>query len=149
MEERAVLVLERTFNAPIERVFEAWTNAEVMANWFGPEGFSVSRSEVNLFVGGKYHLEICAPDGNKISHYGEYVEISEPYKLAFTWMLADQSCKGSEGITAQTLVSIEFKRSEQTTLLTLTHEQLPSKEAYDGHQFGWTSSLNALETYLK
>ena len=146
---RDVLVLKRIFNASIERVFDAWTKPEMLANWFGPEGFSVKRSEGQLSVGGSYDIEICSPDGGHIRHFGNYLEVSRPHKLAFTWMLVDQACKGSEGLVAETIVSIEFKRIKQTTELTLTHEKLPNKEAYDGHQFGWTSSLNSLSTYFQ
>jgi len=148
-ESRDVLVVKRIFSASIERVFEAWTKAEVLAKWFGPEGFFVTRSEVSLTVGGKYEIEINSPDGNRIRHFGRYVEISKPYKLAFTWMLEDQSCKGSAGLCTETLVNIEFKCVEQATEITLTHEQLPNKEAYDGHQFGWNSSFDSLATYLR
>lgn len=143
-----VLVIKRQFSASIEKVFDAWTKAEVLAQWFGPEGFSVSRSEVDLSVGGKYDIEINAPDGNRIRHFGRYVEISKPHKLVFTWMLEDQPCNGSEGLCAETLVSIEFKGIEQTTQITLTHERLPNQEAYDGHEFGWNSSFDSLTRYL-
>ena len=146
---RDVLVLKRIFSAPVERVFDAWTKAEVLANWFGPEGFSVNHSEVQLHVGGSYDIQICSPDGKHIRHFGDYLEINKPHNLVFTWMLADQDCKGSEGLASETIVSLEFKRIKDTTELTLTHEQLPSKEAYDGHKFGWTSSLNSLTNYLK
>ena len=146
---RDVLVLKRIFSASVERVFDAWTKPEVLASWFGPEGFSVNRSEVQLHVGGSYDIEICSPDGQVIRHFGNYLEISKPHKLIFTWMLADQACKGSEGLTLETIVCIELKRIEQTTELTLTHEKLPNKDAYDGHKFGWTSSLDALTHYLQ
>ncbi|RKF19529.1 SRPBCC domain-containing protein [Alginatibacterium sediminis] len=146
---RDKLVLKRVFNAPVERVFDAWTKPEVLANWFGPQGFTVKRSELQLYVGGSYEIEICSPDGIHIRHFGNYLEISKPHKLAFTWMLVDQSCKGSEGLVAQTVVSIGFKPIKQTTELTLTHEQLPSKESLDGHKFGWSSSLDSLTHFLQ
>jgi uncharacterized protein YndB with AHSA1/START domain len=146
---RDVLVIKRIFSASIDRVFDAWTKAEALAKWFGPEGFSVTRSEIQLYVGGSYDIEICSPDGQHIRHFGDYLEISRPHKLSFTWMLANQACKGGEGLDAETIVSIEFKTVEQATELTLTHEQLPGKEAYDGHKFGWISSLNSLSTYLQ
>ena len=146
---RDVLVLKRVFNAPVERVFDAWTKPEVLAKWFGPEGFIVTRSELELSVGGDYDIEIRSPDGKLIRHFGKYLEISRPHKLVFSWMLVDQACKGSEGFEAETIVSIEFKSLELTTELTLSHEQLPGKDAYDGHQFGWTSSLDSLTSYLR
>lgn len=145
---RDVLILKRTFNASIERVFNAWTQPEVLANWFGPEGFSVQRAEIQLSVGGSYDIEICSPDGKRIRHFGKYLEISKPNTLAFTWMLADQACKGSQDLTAKTIVTIKLKSIDCITELTLTHEQLPNKDAYDGHKFGWTSSLDSLTNYL-
>ena len=47
-ENQEVLVLKREFAAPIEKVFAAWTQANVLAKWFGPDGFTVSSSEINL-----------------------------------------------------------------------------------------------------
>lgn len=149
-EAQDFLVVKRLFSAPIERVFEAWTKAEVLAKWFGPEGFLVSRSEINVRVGGTYEIEIHSPEGNRIRHFGSYVEVSEPHRLIFTWMLEDQACKGSEGLCAETLVSIDFKCFDQTTTeITLTHERLPNKEAYDGHKFGWNSSFDSLQALFK
>jgi len=145
---RDILVIKRLFSAPIAQVFDAWTKAEVLAGWFGPEGFIVSHAETNLKIGGTYEINILSPEGNAIKHFGSYVEISRPYKLAFTWMLEDQACNGSKGQCAETLVSIEFKRVEQTTELILTHEKLPSQAAYNGHEFGWNSSFDSLATHL-
>ena len=146
---RDVLVLKRVLNASIERVFDAWTNPEMLSQWFGPVGFSVIKSDVQLHVGGSYGIEICSPDSKCIKHFGTYIKISRPHKLTFTWMLADQDCTGGEDIHAETLVSIEFKSVDQGTELTLTHEQLPSKKSYDGHKFGWTSSLDSLTSYFQ
>jgi len=147
-EWRDILVIKRLFAAPIEQVFDAWTKAEVLAEWFGPEGFSVSHFETNLSVGGRYEIDILSPEGKAIKHFGTYLEISRPNKLAFTWMLEDQDCRGSEGQCAETLVSIELKCIEQQTEITLSHEQLPNQAAYDGHEFGWNSSFESLEIYL-
>ena len=145
-EFRDVLVLKRLFSAPIERVFTAWAKAEVLSRWFGPEGFVVTRATVNLSVGGAYDIEIQAPDGKLIRHFGQYIEINAPKKLVFTWMLEDQACQGSEGQCAETLVSIEFIQMGKATELTLTHERLPDQAALDGHAFGWNSSFDSLET---
>jgi len=146
-EARDILVIKRQFSASLERVFDAWTQKSFLKEWFGPVGCLVSGTKINLVVGGKYEIEICSPEGNRIRHFGTYVEISKPTKLVFTWMLEDQSCMGSEGLCAETLVSIDLKRVETGTELTLTHERLPTQEAYDGHAFGWNSSLDSLEHF--
>ncbi len=145
---QAVLTLTRVFPAPIEEVFEAWTKAEVLADWFGPVGFSVTTAEIDLRLGGKYLIVLQSPEGEVIQHFGEYVEIIPPTKLVFTWVLQNQTCRGSVNQCAETLVSLDFKRLDQSTEIRLNHERLPNKEAYDGHQFGWTSSFACLETFF-
>ncbi len=138
----------RTFKAPIERVFDAWTNEQVLAQWFGPEGFHVSDSKINLAEGKKYYIELLSPEGNRIKHYGTYVKIVKPYQLVFTWILENQQCKGSEDQYSDTLVTIDFTEQGDHTSIKLVHEKLPNEQALDGHQFGWNSSLDSLEHYL-
>ncbi len=145
---RAVLILTRIFHAPIEEVFEAWTNAEVLADWFGPVGFRVTTAEIDLRLGGKYLIVLQPPEGEAIKHFGEYVEITPPTKLVFTWVLQNQTCRGSVNQCAETLVTLDFKRLDQSTEIQLSHEHLPNKEAYDGHQFGWTSSFECLDIFF-
>lgn len=142
------LEIRREFSAPIQTVFDAWTKTDVLAKWFGPQGFIVLDAQADLSVGGQYEISIQSPDNNIIKHYGEYVEIKVPNILIFTWILKDQTCTGSEGQHATTLVSLLFEETNKGTLLSLTHEKLPDQAAYDGHQFGWQSSLDALNQHL-
>lgn len=142
------LTLTRCFQAPIDQVFEAWTKAELLAKWFGPEGFRVSSASINCSEGGYYEIIICSPDNNEIKHYGEYIHIDAPHKLIFTWVLEGQSCQGSDGQHANTLVEINFKSLGDTTEITLQHEKLPDQTSYDGHRFGWLGCLDSLADYL-
>lgn len=145
---QAILTLWRVFNAPIESVFEAWTKAEVLASWFGPVGFTVTTSEIDLRKGGEYLITLRSPEGMTIKHFGEYVEVTPPERLVFTWRLENQACSGSKNQCAETLVSIDFKRVGVSTEIRLTHEHLPTKEAYDGHEFGWSSTFDSFENFL-
>lgn len=145
----AALSIKRTFSAPIEQVFSAWSDAQMLAQWFGPVGFHVVETDVKLVVGGEYKIVIQSPDGQQIRHFGEYVEVTPPGKLAFTWILESQSCGGSENQHANTLVSIKFNTVADGTEIELTHERLPNKEAFDGHSFGWHSSLDSLATFIQ
>ena len=148
MNAQQTLKICREFTSPIETVFKAWTEPKVLAEWFGPEGFTVLNAQTDLSVGGKYEISIQSPDNNTIRHFGEYVEIKVPDSLIFTWELQDQSCSGSEGQHVTTLVTLFFEESTLGTLLTLTHEKLPDQSSFAGHQFGWQSSLEALNQHL-
>ncbi|WP_370978449.1 SRPBCC domain-containing protein [Agaribacterium sp. ZY112] len=142
------LEIERLFNASIEKVFDAWTQAKLIAKWFGPEGFHVVESEIDCRPQGKYSITLNSPDNNTIKHFGEYLEVNRPEQLIFTWMLEDQSCSGSKGQNALTVVEITLSTQQQQTLLKLKHEKLPNQAALNGHRFGWTSSFNGLEKLL-
>jgi uncharacterized protein YndB with AHSA1/START domain len=149
LKAQQTLVLTREFTVPIQQVFEAWTQADVLAKWFGPEGFTVVDAQTDLSVGGQYEITIKSPDNNLIKHFGKYVEIKAPNSLIFTWELKDQTCAGSEGQHVTTLVTLLFEETAtKSTLLTLTHEKLPDQAAFAGHQFGWQSSLEVLNQYL-
>ena len=145
----ATLTLRRVFNAPIARVFEAWTKAEVLASWFGPVGFIVTASEIDLRKGGEYLIALRSPEGMAIKHFGKYVEVIPPERLVFTWLLENQACRGSSNQCAETLVSIDFKRVNESTEVQLTHEHLPNKEAYDGHVYGWSSTFDSYEDFVQ
>ncbi len=142
------LQLERLFNAPVETVFNAWTQADILALWFGPDGFKVVESEADCKPGGKYSITLVSPDDNVIKHFGEYLEVDKPKKLVFTWILENQACPGSNGQCADTIVEITFTQQGNQTLLNLKHEKLPDQNSLDGHSFGWQSSFISLENLL-
>lgn len=142
------LRLTRVFNAPVHRVYEAWTNAEVIAKWFGPENFKVAHSSIDLKIGGQYRIRLDTGSGVMVEHWGEYVEIVPSSKLVFTWILDNQECAGSIFENANTLVSIEFRDLEGKTEISLLHEKLPSITARDGHEMGWNACLESLGFFL-
>jgi uncharacterized protein YndB with AHSA1/START domain len=146
--QQPTLTITRIFNASVERVFSAWTRSDYMAQWFGPEQFTVERAELDLTVGGLYDIQLRAPDQKLIRHFGEYLEITTNTSLVFTWVLDNQDCDGSTGLEGNTLVSLSFKALGQKTELILQHEKLPNKDAFNGHSFGWTSSMDSLESFL-
>jgi uncharacterized protein YndB with AHSA1/START domain len=145
---QAVLTLRRVFKVPIEKVFDAWTKPDVLASWFGPVGFTVSMAKTDLRVGGEYLIVLQPPEGVAIRHSGEYLEVTPPERLVFTWLLENQACGGCRDECAETLVSIDFKRLAESTEICLTHERLPGKEAYAGHVFGWNSTFDGFENFV-
>ena len=89
MNERTVAIT-RTFEAPRERVFEAWTRAEHLARWFGPTGFSVHSAEVDARPGGVFRLCVRSPDGKDYWVRGKYRELVAPERLVITCTADDE-----------------------------------------------------------
>ena len=139
-----VLSVQREFKAPAARVFQAWTDPDILAQWFGPEGVVCQSAQVDPTVGGTYRLALKPPDGEITIVHGEYREIDPPRRLVFTWILDDQQCEGSAGLYAETLVTIDFEALGEKTRLILTHDLLPTAVARDGHAEGWQGCLDSL-----
>jgi uncharacterized protein YndB with AHSA1/START domain len=116
-----------------EAVFRAWTDPEHLHHWMSPVG--TADAEIDLRVGGRFRI-VMAGEGREIEHTGEYLDISPPRRLAFTW----RSPYTGPGPSVVTIVLTP--RDDGTELL-LTHEHLPGDEAA-AHGQGWGRMLDRL-----
>ena len=137
------LLVKRTFKAPVERVYAAWTDAEQIKRWFAPGTMSVPMAEADARQGGRYRVQMSEGDGDCAFHTtgGVYREVIPNQRLVFTWQW--------EGSDLETLVTLEFKSlSANETELTLIHEGFDSEETRDKHRQGWGGCLAKLEAFL-
>ncbi len=140
--EDRILSISREFDAPRERVFEAWTTREHIVSWWGPEGYQLSYCEMDFEVGG--HWEYCmrnVEDGTEHWIRGEYLEIDEPARLVFTYINNDDA---NVSVVTLDFVELDGARTE----LRFRQIALPSVAERDGHEGGWSSSFNLLEDYV-
>jgi glutathione S-transferase len=137
------LKITRTFAAPREQVFNAFTRKEAIQGWFGPEGFSVPAVSVDARPGGRYRIEMHSPQGSVHIVTGEYREVRPPERLVFTWRWLD-----GVGLGPETLVTLDFAARAGGTAVTLVHSGFATAEARDNHQGGWTSSFVTLTDLL-
>ena len=79
------LELTRTFPGPRARVFEFFASAALLAEWWGPTGFSIPRIEFVPRVGGTYRIQMQPPDGDAFELTGAFREVDVPSRLAFTF----------------------------------------------------------------
>ena len=136
------LQLERTFQAPAQRVFDAWTSEEVMRRWFhGEHAWETPVAEVDLRVGGAVRVVMRDPvKGAEHGGGGHYIEIDPPTRLAFTWTWDDD--------TRQTLIEVDFEEAEGVTIVRFTHSGLRDEESVRNHEGGWTTCFDNLERAL-
>jgi uncharacterized protein YndB with AHSA1/START domain len=135
--------LERTFRAPAEAVFAAWTNEEVIRRWWQAEhGWETSEAEVDLRVGGAVRVVMRDPDKD-VEHGGggRYTEIDPPRRLAFTWIW--------DGDTRRTLIEIDFEETDGVTTVRFTHSGLWDEDAVRSHEGGWGRILDKLGRTLE
>jgi uncharacterized protein YndB with AHSA1/START domain len=137
---RHELRLERTFDAPREAVFEAWTSPEVMRRWWaaGPD-WETPLAEVDLRPGGRIRVSMAEPGGRTYTFAGEFLEISRPERLVYT-----AAWEGPREGAAASIVTVEFRDDGGRTTVVLTHRGLRSEESRDGHADGWSACLDNL-----
>jgi uncharacterized protein YndB with AHSA1/START domain len=143
-----VLRMNRRFDAPRDRVFEAWTNPDVLLDWWraGPH-WETPVAEVDLRPGGRYRLAMTDTDKQE-THVvvGEYKEIQPPERLVYTWTWESNTdeMKGSDN----SLVTVEFEEADGGTQVSLTHSGFSDAEIRDLHTHGWEAVLANLERVL-
>ncbi len=132
------LRIERTYEAPAERVFDAWTSEEVMRRWFhGQLGWDTPVAEVDLRLGGAVRVVMRNPaDGAEHGGGGHYTVIEPPHRLAFTWTWDRDE--------RQTLLELDFTEADGRTTVVLTHSGLLDLDSVRDHEEGWTVCLEEL-----
>ncbi len=143
MTDTRTLHIERTFQAPAEAVFHAWTSEEVIRRWWQAEkGWETSEAEVDLRVGGVVRVVMRDPERDvDIGGGGRYTEIEPPNRLAFTWLW--------DGDTRRTLIELDFEESDGTTTVRFAHSGLWDEEAVRSHEGGWGRIFDNLERMLR
>jgi uncharacterized protein YndB with AHSA1/START domain len=136
--------IERTFSAPAQAVFEAWTSAEALRRWYPPgSDWDTLVAEVDLVVGGQLRIVMRSPDGEEFGGGGEFREIVPPTRLVFTW--AWDRPDVAEGTQ---LVEVDFtEHPDGTTTVVLTNRGL-DRAARESHREGWEGSFDNLERLL-
>jgi uncharacterized protein YndB with AHSA1/START domain len=135
------LVLRRRVAASPERLFDAWTRAEELRQWWGPESVRCIAAEVDLRVGGVYRIANEFPNGTVVWISGEFLRIERPHRLEYSWRV------GSADSPAER-VSIQFVRRGDQTEVIVTHTRIADEPTRTVHDQGWQGCLAGLEEYL-
>lgn len=138
-----VLRIERTFDAPAERVFNAWTDEEVLRRWlYGMPGWETPTAEVDLRVGGRIRILMRDPsDGTQAGAAGEYTVVDPPRRLVFTWVWDDQPEQPQ-------LIELEFSEREGRTTVLMTNSAISSDGRLESQERGWQFCFDNLELLL-
>jgi uncharacterized protein YndB with AHSA1/START domain len=142
MSADTTLRMQRTFAAPADAVFDAWTSEEVLRRWFHAEyEWETPEAQVDLRVGGAVRVVMRDPaTGAEYGGGGLYTEVDPPHRLAFTWLWDRE--------TIRTLIEISFEETEEGTTVSFTHSGLWDEEAVRAHEGGWSRCFDNLDRAL-
>lgn len=164
--ENKKIVIERVFNAPREKVWEAWTTPEMVKKWWGPAGFTAPVVEIDFRVNGKYLYAMHGPEGTQFDKdlysAGIFKEIVPLERLVITDYFSDE--KGNK--TSPTEHGLKSDMPEEMTVVVLFEDagdgktklsivySPESQQQYDAMiasrmEEGWGTSLDKLATVVE
>jgi len=155
-------VISRVFDAPRDLMWKAFTEPEHMRQWWGPKGFKVIASKMDLRVGGTYHYGLESPDGKPMWGKFVYREITPPERLVFISSFSDENAGVTRHPMApnwplEMLSTFTFeeqpggktKFTVRWTPYNATEEETKVFEAgRDGMTQGWSGTMEQLAAYL-
>ena len=142
------VVMTRFFAAPRGRVFEAWTRAEHLQRWFGPEGFVITDCECNPRPGGVFRLCMRSPAGDAYWVRGTFREVTPPERLVIACTMDD-----AQGVPRiDELIEAKFEESGRGTRLNLNSAARgPGAVAANmlaGFEKGWAQTVDRLSELM-
>jgi uncharacterized protein YndB with AHSA1/START domain len=137
------LELTRVLVASRPVVFAAFTDADELARWWGPAGFTVPSLDFDPRRGAVYRIEMQPPEGDAFHLTGEFREVDGPAQLAYTFVWEPPDADDVE-----TEVRLSFHERGESTEVELTQGPFRTEERLELHRGGWTESLDKLERVL-
>ncbi len=146
--------IERVFEAPIDLIWAMWTESDHYANWYGPEGATIPKAEMDVTVGGKRSIamEMNTPNGLMQMYFvGEYREIDPKTHLLYTEAVADadgnpmtaEQMGMPAGSSMETSVRVDLEDLGGQTKMTMTHIGVPA-DSPGGK--GWEMAIAKMES---
>lgn len=160
-EQGEEFVISREFDAPRELVFRVWTDPEHMQRWWGPKGFKVIHSRMDLRPGGSYHYGMVSPHGQEVWGKFIYREIVRPERIVLVDSFSDRDGNLTRHPMSPTwplemLSTFLFSESAGKTTVTIRWRPINATEterktfldAKDSMRGGWGGTLDQLAAYL-
>ena len=155
-------IISRVFDAPRERVWQAWTEVEHVKHWWGPKGFTVTHCKLDLRPGGLGHYCLRGPDGNEMWGKFAYREIVKPERLVWVNSFSDKDGGTTVHPMSPTwpremLTTVNFEAQGAKTKLTVQWVPLDGStelecktfdEGRESMKIGWTGTLEQFIAYL-
>jgi uncharacterized protein YndB with AHSA1/START domain len=137
------IVQTREFHAPIGLVFDVLTKPEHLRQWFAPFEDQLTVCDIDLRVGGDYHIVGVTPDGVECSFRGTYAEVDAPNRTAQSWTF-----EGWDNVWADEVTVLSERDGVTTIVNTLTFRDQPGRDHMsktDGQEDSW----DKLDAYLQ
>jgi len=137
------LKMQRTFKASREAVFDAWTDAEALSQWFAPDSnMTTIVEQLDTKQDGYYQIKMINPNQETFIVRGQYITFLRPEQLIFTWTWIHGDDK------SEMLITLDFIDNGDTTEMQLLQEKLPDESSKNHHQEGWIGCFIRLTEFV-
>lgn len=137
------LELGRRLPAPPPSVWNAFTEPDRLARWWGPQGFSIPSLRFEPRVGEGYRIEMQPPEGEAFYLAGEFRAVEPPRRLAFTFRWEEPDPDDVENVA-----ELVLRDAGESTELALVQAPFRTEARRALHHDGWSDSLDKLEALL-
>lgn len=157
-DDRKTLIVERTFDAPKDKVWNAYADKNTLARWWGPKGWETQIKHLDFKTGGSWLYGMTCKDKQQADWYGKtswgkmvFEEVTPKDSFIYTDIFCDENGTPVEGLPSSRTVLTLTEQGGKTTIL--------SKTAYDtaealaqvlemGMEEGYSQTMDNLETIL-
>jgi uncharacterized protein YndB with AHSA1/START domain len=151
------VVLERNFDAPVDLIWQMWTDPEHFSAWYGPDGAIIPVAKMDVSVGGTrlVCMEVRTPDGPMQMWFaGEYREVVENERLVYSEYISDENGNVispadmgmPDGHPMVTEVRVDLQDVDGRTKMVMTHSGIPADSPGAA---GWTMAFAKLVAYVE
>lgn len=138
------LTIERTLDAPLDLVWDAWTKPEHIAKWWGVNGMETKIVEHEFTVGGQWKYAMTMPDGREFSADGVYIEIVPKERIITSANFKPMT----EGVEIQTIFKADGDKTQLTFNCVHETEEYCKQQEEMGFYNGWGSFFDRLSEYV-
>jgi uncharacterized protein YndB with AHSA1/START domain len=148
------LVITRIFDVPRALVWKAWTDPKLIAQWWGPHGFTNPLCEWDARPGGAILVHMRGPAGSAFDMVlpmkGMFHEVTAPERLVFTSTALEDAAGNPQLETLNTITFEEYNGKTRLTLHAKVVKAMPAAAgAIAGMEQGWSQSLEKLTAFLQ
>ena len=143
------LVLTRLINAPREKVYRAWTDPELLKQWFAPKPYTTPIVEIDVRPGGSAYFVMRGPDGKDLPNRGVYLEVVPNEKLVLTDAYV-KAWEPSEKPFMTLILTFEDEGGKTRYTARVRHWTVADRETHEkmGFHGGWSLCTDQLEALV-
>jgi uncharacterized protein YndB with AHSA1/START domain len=143
------LVLTRLINAPREKVYRAWTQPELLKQWFAPKPYTTPIVEIDVRPGGSVYFVMRGPDGKDLPNHGVYLEVVPNERLVSTDAYV-RAWEPSEKPFMTLILTFENEGDKTRYTARVRHWTVADREAHEkmGFHEGWGICADQLEALV-